>query len=67
MAQMAQEPSQSLKGKLPGREQPMGRLLWGENETMGDRMVGKRELQGEAMGGGRMESREGALRPLACT
>lgn len=49
---MAQEPPQSLKEKIPDREQPTGRLPRGESETRGDRMGARHELEGGGHGRG---------------
>lgn len=53
---MAQEPPQSLKEKIPDREQPTGRPPRGESETGWGPDT---NLKGEATGGDRTRSREG--------
>lgn len=56
MVQRAQEPPQSLKGKMSNGKQPTGRVPQGETETMGDREGDRNELEA---GGNRREKRIG--------
>lgn len=56
MVQRAQEPPQSLKGKMFNGKQPTARVAQGETETMGDRKGDRNELEA---GGNRGENRIG--------